>query len=159
MADNLQRMLKLVNEFFDTRNDPEQLDVDDKIIARLKQMHPATLSELRDENGPYVWILIIPTQQQIMERFLSGELTETQLYEQTPLNASYDALYLCSASVLPEYRYKGLAKKATLDAINAIRENHPIKSLFYWPFSNEGRMLAAAVARAAALPLYERKAH
>src|SRR3954464_7360073 len=98
MANNYERMIQLVTEFFDVRNDPEQLNVDEEIIERLHQMHPATMSEWATEGGPAVWILLIPTLHSVMESFLSGAISEKQLYEQTPLGAPYDALYLCSAS-------------------------------------------------------------
>ena len=149
-------MLQLVNEFFDTKNDPDQLDVDQEIIAHLHEMHPATLSEVTEDDGPIVWILVIPTLKSTMERFISGTISEKQMYEETPMGVPYDAVYLCSASVLPEHRHKGLAKKTTIDAINNIRNDYPIKSLFYWPFSDEGRRLAKSVATETGLPLFER---
>jgi hypothetical protein len=156
MQDNYARMIQLVTEFFDVRNDPEQLNVDETVIARLQKMHPATMSEVTDEKGPIVWLLLIPTTQQIMEEFLTGRLTEKQLYEQTPLAVPYDALYLCSVSVLPEYRHRGLAKKTAVDAIHNIRVDNPVQTLFYWPFSEEGRGLAHAIANEVHLPLLER---
>ena len=156
MADNYERMIQLVTEFFDVKNDPEQLDVDERVIAHLHELHPATLSEVANEDGPIVWILVIPTLHKIMERFVSGEISEKGLVDETPVGAAYDAIYLCSASVLPEYRHKGLAKKTTIEAISAIHKDNPIKSLFYWPFSEEGRKLATAVAAEVGLPLFER---
>jgi ribosomal protein S18 acetylase RimI-like enzyme len=70
----------------------------------------------------------------------------------------YDALYLCSALVLPEHRGKGLAGRLTSRAISSLRHDHPIRSLFYWSFSGAGDTLAASVAREFDLPLYVRKA-
>ena len=157
MADNFKRMLQLVNEFFDVKNDPDQLDVNEEVIEHLQKLHPATMSELTEGDGPVVWILLIPTLHTVMERFISGAISETQLLNETQFNVAYDAIYLCSASVLPEYRHKGLAKKLTNDAISDIRKDNPVKSLFYWPFSEEGRMLAESVAKEAGLPLFHRR--
>ena len=92
-----------------------------------------------------------------MLRFISGAMSEKGLVDGTPVGATYDAIYLCSASVLPEYRHKGLAKKTTIEAINAIRKDNPVNSLFYWPFSEDGRKLAEAVAAEVGLPLFERE--
>lgn len=149
-------MLQLVNEFFDTKNDPDQLDVDQEMIEHLQEMHPATLSEVTEGDGPIVWILVIPTLHYIMQRFISGKISEKQLLDETPMGMPYDAVYLCSASVLPEHRHKGLAKKTTIKAINDICNDYPVKSLFYWPFSDEGRRLAKSVAIETGLPLFER---
>ena len=158
MADNFNRMIQLVTSFFDARNDPNQISVTPEDREKLESIHPATLSEFIDGDGPVVWIMLIPTNQAIMDFFIKGDISEQQLLAETQPGAVYDVIYLCSASVLPEYRHKGLAKKITIEAINSIRKDHPIKALFYWPFSTEGKALAQSIAKEVALPLFE-KAH
>ena len=91
-----------------------------------------------------------------MNRFIAEEIGETQLLNETPLDAKYDALYLCSALVLPEWRKKGLATKVGLEAIKQIRKDHPIKYLFTWNFSAEGANLADSAAEYEHLPLLKR---
>jgi GNAT superfamily N-acetyltransferase len=88
-----------------------------------------------------------------MNRFLENKISEKELYERTPLNIPYEALYLCSAMVLPEYRRKGIAEKLTLKAIESIRKDQPIKALFVWAFSKEGEALAEKIAARTGLPL------
>lgn len=156
MKDNFTRMLQLVNESFDTRNDPDQISVNEEEQAKLAALHPATLTELANDDGPIVWILLVPTTTNIMNRFISGSITEKQLLEETHPGV-YNAIYLCSATVLPEFQGRGLAGRVTLDAIAAIRSQHEIEVLFYWPFSNEGRLLANSIARKEGLKLLERK--
>jgi GNAT superfamily N-acetyltransferase len=153
---NYNRMIQLATDVFDTKNDPEQLDVNEEVMERLRSIHPFTISEHRDENGPVIWILLIPTTSAIMYRFLNKEITEQQLLEFTMPGASYDAIYLCSALVLPEYRGKGLAQKLTLEAIENIRQAHRIHTLFVWPFSDEGLALAKSVSRTTGIALLER---
>lgn len=153
MQPNLERMLSLIDEVFATRNDPAQLNVDDAVMERLVRIHPATISELADERGPYVWILLLPTTQELMNRFLNKEITEQQLFEETPQGIKYDALYLCSALVLPEYRRKGLAGQVALQAVQAILRDHPIQSLFTWAFSEAGNKGSEKLAAALGLPL------
>jgi hypothetical protein len=151
-------MIRLAEEFFDMRNDPEQLSVDAEAMAKLREIHPCTMSEEKDENGPIAWILVIPTAHALMDAFVRGVINERQLLERTIPGGVYDALYLCSALVLPEHREKGLAWRLTTRAIRAILHDHPIRSLFYWSFSGGGDALAASVAREFVLPLYGRKA-
>ena len=155
---NFERMIQLAEDSFAAKNDPAQLDVDEKVIKHLQRIHPATLSEYNDGKGPAVWILLIPTSLDLMKRFLNKNITEQELLELTPLGASYKALYLCSALVLPEYRAKGIAKRLTLEAIESIRKKHPLQTLFVWPFSQEGEALANIVARSVSLPLLKRSA-
>jgi hypothetical protein len=154
--DNLARMIRLAEEFFNTRDDPDQISVTEEIMTRLRNIHPATLTEETNEQGPVAWILVIPTTEAIMERFISKEINERELLEHTPLTGSYHAIYLCSALVLPEHRGRGLALSSLCRAIDAIRRDHPIESLFFWAFSKEGERLAGAAARESGLPLHKR---
>lgn len=150
---NFERMIELADEVFASKTDPDQLDVNPEVLDHLRMIHPATVSQRDDGNGPVAWILLIPTTDELMEGFLENRISEKELYEQTPLNAKYNALYLCSAMVLKEYRRKGIAKQLTLDAIAEIRKDHPIETLFAWTFSNEGLLTAEALARLVSLPL------
>ena len=91
-----------------------------------------------------------------MEDFLAEQINERELLEKTPVGGSYEAVYLCSALVLPEFRGKGLARSLAVDAVRSIRRDHPVKTLFYWPFSVEGERLARSIARELNLPLRQR---
>jgi len=156
MPSNFERMIQLAEDVFSAHNDPAQLDVDEDVIGRLEILHPATLSEHVEGDGPVVWILLIPTTVELMKRFVAEEISETELLNQTPLNAKYEALYLCSALVLSEWRKKGLATQVGLQAIKQIRADHPIKYLFTWNFTNEGANLADRAAMHENLPLLKR---
>jgi GNAT superfamily N-acetyltransferase len=156
-ADNLERMIHLAEEFFAVKTDPEQLAMTPEIMERLRRIHSRTLNEAADDNGPIAWVTVIPTTRDVMDKFLSSSISEQALLDETPVGISYDAVYLCSALVLPEHRGKGLAKRLTIEAVQAIRSEHPISALFYWRFSNEGERLASVVAQACQLPLYQRK--
>jgi len=153
---NYERMIKLVTAFFGTRTDPDQISVTDEERERLEQLHPATFSEVANDDGPIVWLLIFPTTKALMNLFLEEKLTERELLEQTQPGDNFEAVYLCSAYVLPEFRKQGLTQKLTLDAIKSMQKDHAIKALFYWPFSEEGKRLAQTVAAELALPLLER---
>lgn len=154
---NFKRMIDLVNSVFDTRNDDNQIQVTTEERRLLEQIHPCTLLELTDDNGPILWVLLVPTTTAVMNDFLSGKITEKELLYQTPLNTQYDAVYLCSATVLPEYRRRGLAKKAIVDAVHTIQKEHPVKTLFSWPFTTDGVKLAEAIADELKLPHLEKK--
>jgi hypothetical protein len=150
---NFERMIKLADEVFDVRSDPNQLSVNEEVIKRLEKIHPATVSEYDDGKGPVCWILMFPTTIELMNQFMERKINEKELFELTPLNAKYEALYLCSAMVLEEYRKKGIAKKLTLNAIESMCKDHPLKYLFVWPFSKEGNFLSDKIAEKTGLPL------
>ena len=154
---NFERMIQLAEDVFAVKSDPNQLDIDQKVMERLHRIHPFTVSEYDDGNGPVAWILVIPTTLDLMNRFLAKEISEKQLFELTPEDSAYNALYLCSALVLEEYRRKGIAKRLTLTAIENISLEHPLKALFVWAFSKEGDIAAETLARHVSLPLYKRQ--
>lgn len=154
---NLERLIQLADEVFATKDDPDQLSVNPKVIKRLHKIHPATVSEYSNDNGPVAWVLLIPTTLGLMNRFLEGSITERELFKLTPLNTPYEALYLCSALVLEEYRKKGITKRLILNAIEQMQKDHPLKALFVWPFTKEGDWTAEAIARLTGLPLHKRQ--
>jgi GNAT superfamily N-acetyltransferase len=156
-SDNLNRMMHLVEESFAMKNDPDQLAINTRTMKKLLKLHPRTLNEKKNRMGPVAWVLIIPTTNAIMKDFLTARITEKDLLRLTPDNVKYDALYLCSALVLPEYRRKGLASTLLIQAIRSIQKKHSIRELFCWVFSPEGKKLAASIAKETNLPLYSRK--
>lgn len=156
MPSNYERLLQLAEDAFAVRNDPAQLDVDEGVLVRLRQLHPAAVSEETDAHGPVAWVLLIPTTAELMEAFLARRITEKELFARTPEGAVYDAVYLCSALVLPEFQRQGITRRLVLDALTRMRKDHPVRTLFVWTFSREGRLAAEGIARAAALPLRER---
>lgn len=153
---NLERMMKLAEEVFDVRNDPEQLSINPEIMERLKKLHPATISEYNEGEGPIAWVLVIPTTTDLMNQFLMGDINEKELFEMTSPEAQFDSLYLCSALVLEEYRRKGITKQLCSTAIEKIRKDYPLKSLFVWSFSKEGEISAESIAHSVGLPLHKR---
>jgi hypothetical protein len=154
---NFNRMLQLIDEVFSTRNDPDQIQVNQKQLKKLQEIHPATLSELANENGPVIWVLMIPTTKTIMNDFLEGNISEKDLLKKTKAGDLFDCIYLCSATTLPEYRGKGETKKLCMNSIRAISKDHPVATLFVWPFTKEGKNLAEAIAKECKLQLLEKK--
>jgi hypothetical protein len=154
--ENLTRMIKLAEDFFGARDDPSQISVTNKVIQKLKGLHPAAISEKTTSKGPVAWILIIPSTKDLMERFIGKRINERELYNKTVSQKKFDTVYLCSALVLPEYRHRGLAKSLAVKAVRSVQKKHKITSLFYWAFSTEGEKLASSIAKELSLPLYKR---
>jgi len=153
---NFERLIELSDEVFSSRTDPDQLNVNEKVMEHLQLIHPDTISEYDDGNGPVCWILCIPTTLDLMNQFINKEISERELYELTPLNAKYEAIYMCSALLLEEFRGKGIAQKVGMKAIENIMLDHSIKALFFWSFSKEGEKLADKASDLLGLPLYKR---
>lgn len=154
---NFERMLDLAEEVFASKNDPNQLDVNEEVMEQLQRIHPESIAEFDNGHGPICWIIQIPTTRLLMEQFLANEISEKQLFELTPLNVPYQAVYLCSGMVLHEFRRKGIAKKLAFDALSKIRESHPIESLFIWAFTQDGDIVSESLAKLSGLPLFKKE--
>ena len=153
---NFERMLELAEEVFASKNDPNQLDVNEEVMEQLQRIHPESIAEYDNGQGPICWIIQIPTTRQLMEQFLANEISEKELFELTPLNVPYQAVYLCSGMVLQEFRRKGIAKKLAFDALSKIRESHPIEALFVWAFTKDGDIVSESLAKLSGLPLFKK---
>ncbi len=151
-------MIQLANDAFDVQNDSRQLNVDETVIEKLKKLHAATVSEYIDGDGPVIWILLFPTSLELMHRFLREEISENELLDKTieQKTIKLEALYLCSALTLEEFRNKGLTKNLALEAIHKIRKDLKIKYLFVWNFSKEGAAFSKSLSKIEMLPLLER---
>lgn len=159
MADNNDRLLRLADEVFAARTDPEQLNMDEQLLERLRRMHPASVQEEATADGPVAWVLLIPTTAALMQQFVAGRITERELYERTPEHGPCQAVYLCSGLVLPDWRRQGIGARLAVRAIEAMRRDHPIAALCAWAFTPEGLAAARALARHCGLPLHERPPH
>ena len=78
---NFTRMMTVIDDTFAMRSDPAQLQVDEAVIEKLAKIHPATLSEYNEGDGPCVWILVIPTTTELMNLFVTGSISEQELLD------------------------------------------------------------------------------
>ena len=150
---NFKRMMLLIDEVFATRNDPNQIQVTNQDIEKLKLIHPMTLSEVVNESGPIIWLLVIPTTSEIMNDFLANKISEKQLLTLTPLHIKYNVLYLCSVTTLPEFCGKGKTFELCLNTIAGIANENQLEYLLVWPFTKAGEALAVKLANASGLKL------
>lgn len=153
MNENLRRLLELVDEVFATRNDPSQIGFSDEDMAKMEHLHGACLQEAVNDEGPVAWVAVIPTSLALMNDFLEGRIDERKLFDLTTTDTKLEAVYLCSAVVLPEYRNSGIALGLTVDAIRDMQREHTITHAFVWPFSAAGEQLAQKAAGECRLPL------
>lgn len=149
-------MMVLAEKSFDAKNDPNQLDVNENVIHRLLQIHPSAVVEKNEGDGPVIWIILIPTTKILMEQFLQNQISEKELFDNTLVGISYDAVYLCSAITLEEYRLKGITTNLCIEAIENIKKDNPVSSIFVWPFSKEGECLAEKIAAKTKLSLFKK---
>ncbi len=137
----LDKMLNIAERFFGTASDPNQMPITRESFYKLQQLHPKTVVYRLDNGEPISWVVVLPTQTELMEKFLKREINERELLDLTKSQDEYEALYLCAAFTIPEYRRKGYAVEMFKEAIKDIPHTKDVK-LFAWPFSQEGKALA-----------------
>jgi hypothetical protein len=49
LQENMIRLIRLADEFLGTRNDPSQISVNQKVMAKLRKIHSSTLTEKKSE--------------------------------------------------------------------------------------------------------------
>ena len=133
----LNKTMRIAEEFFGTASDPEQIPINTESFLKLQRLHEKTFVCKEVDGEPISWIIVIPTQKQLAESFLSGKITERELLDSSEPQEKFEALYFCSAFTVPEHRGQGLAKKLLLTAFMAIPlVGDPL--LFAWPTSEAG---------------------
>lgn len=142
----LDAIADVSEEFFHTATDPTQMPMTVGSLLRLRSLHRKTLL-YRTENGrPISWTAVIPTSDDLAERFLSGEIDERALFERSVPMPAYEALYLCIVFTLPEYRRKGYVIDMLQEAIRDI-PHVPGATLFAWAYTEEGGMVMRKLGR------------
>jgi len=142
----LEKMLDTAEKFFGSENDPEQMPITKESFDKLQKLHPQTLIYKTENGQPVSWIVTLPTSNNLAEQFLAGEINEKQLLELSQPQAVYEALYLCVAFTLPEYRRRGYITEMFQEALRTIPHEPNVK-LFAWAFSPEGGQLIAKLSQ------------
>ena len=98
MSLNEARMYDLIEDIFNTGNDPTQLGFNESDIEKLIALSPHTLQEASNEDGPYAWVSVFPTSLFLMDQFVMGLIDERQLFDRTTVETPKEVVYLCSTS-------------------------------------------------------------
>ncbi len=136
----LRKIRETTERYFETAADPEQMQISEWTTKRLLDLHPLALNVWIENGEPISWTTSIPTSRESAERFLRGEINERELTDDVVPHERYEALYLCAAFTIPEYRGKGYATELFAEAI----ANIPLADdaiIFAWIWSEEGDRL------------------
>jgi GNAT superfamily N-acetyltransferase len=142
-TDIISEILKTAEEYFGTSEDVEQIPATQEALERNLALHPKSfIYKTTEDNKLIGWVTVLPTSKKLAEDFLSNKITERELLYLTSFSEEYEALYFCSAFILPEHRRKGYSFKMFMEAIEWI-PCVPDQLMFAWPITLEGEMLIA----------------
>lgn len=137
----IEFMNKVAEQFFQTTDDEDQIPIHTDTYKKLDQLSQQTLFFEEHDGAPVGWAILIPTTNTLKEQFLSGYISERVLFEKTKPQEVPEAVYLCSAFVLPEHRNKKIAFSILSRAIQYYQHLNPTASFFGWKYSDEGEKL------------------
>ncbi|MFH1146033.1 MAG: hypothetical protein V1707_03680 [bacterium] len=132
----------IAEQIFGTAHDPSQIPINEQSLSKLRMLHADTIMYKVVNNQPVGWIVTVPTTKELANCFLEGQLTEKELFDKTQPQAIYEALYLCAAITVPEYRRQGIATELFKRVVRSI----PLVAkplLFAWPTTELGEKAVA----------------
>lgn len=137
-----EKMNAIAIELFETESDDTQASPTLENCLRVVKKEKYNFILVKDTNDELMgWSVVMPTSLEVMDNFLSEEITERELLEISRIDSKFEALYLFAVIVLPEYRKKGLAKFLFKTQIEYFKEKYNINNIYSWWFSEEGKKL------------------
>ncbi|MBN2517506.1 MAG: hypothetical protein JXB14_01535 [Candidatus Altiarchaeota archaeon] len=105
---------RIAEGYFKTANDPEQAHITVKRARWLWRDCPECINIIKSDNMVVGSTLVLPCTTELMELFISKKINEEQLFDSIQKTVDYgsmQAIYLCSAVLIPGFRRKGLASQ------------------------------------------------
>lgn len=97
---------------------------------------------LKDEGKIVAWSVVLPTSREDMNDFLSGKITERELFDRSVSSPSYEALYLTAVVVLPEHRKQGIGLRLMKHQIEYFRQKYGIADFYAYTLNEDGKRFA-----------------
>jgi hypothetical protein len=148
---------KMAEDYFGTDTDPEQMRPSDGSRKWMLENARGYNNIIRHKRDIVGYSFMLPCSIKLMEQFLSGAISEFNLFEQikkTKFGKCPESIYLCTAFIKPEFRRRGFVTTAYVKAIKKATSNYKYKPiLFYWKYTEEGEKIALKVAKLTGLKL------
>ncbi len=156
-SETMHKTFKIAEQFYGSESHPDHIPIKAESAAKLDSISDNWFNcAFDDNNEPISWIVVIPTSIALMKDFITAKITEKQLFDSTSIATPQEALYLCSAFTIPEYRRQGLAMRLILETIGQF-EQSGTKELFAWIYSPEGEQMVTTMQQRYGRKIYIRK--
>lgn len=133
----------LVQRQFGTDADPGQIPPTPEFAKKMLQLNRRCVFYADFPNGkPVGSAFAFPTTSELIGQFDRKEITERELFERTPIQSDYEAIYACSVMVIRPMRRKGIGKTLMTRVLTELSNDYPEADVFYWATTKEGEALA-----------------
>lgn len=141
--EDMRMIDSIATDFFDTKNDLEQLPGDELTISVCKNTYPLSLNVIKKNSQFIGYTFASPCTHALMQEFIDKKITEREMYEQIKKEnirwENADAIYFAGAQTIKKYQQKGIGTKARIIQIKKLQEKYPnLKQLFCWTYSEMG---------------------
>jgi len=107
----------------------------------ISKLFPYALTVIKTDDKIIGYTYILPTTNDLMQRFINGTLNEKKVIQEINKNIRYnncDAAYLAGAVISEEYQNKGYAVRATIDTLLSMDSERgmKIRDIYIWPFTD-----------------------
>ena len=148
--EDFDRMGKIADEFFDTKNDETQLPGEEVDYNFCKNVFPFSFCIVKKDNLPTGYSFILPCDEEGKQLFLSKSVNERELFYRI-LNLEtnlYSCFYIVATQIIPSFQRKGYATKLINFHLKRYSEflKIPLK-FFYWGATREGNALGAKISK------------
>lgn len=131
----------IAEDAFRTAEDPTQVQIRPGGGTWLIDNIPECMRVIRYDKQVVGSTLIVPTSREVMQLFLNKKINEAELFARVRAAAApiWEAIYLCSAVLLPEHRGKGVATTSAMLSIDWVLANkNPRPDFYVWPTNADG---------------------
>ena len=141
-SEDIDESSELAERFFNMASKPDEIPASEENKKFILEKIPDCDNVIKSDGKIIEFTFVVPCNKSIMNRFLSNDLTEKELFEEVKLKINYDnfdTIYLCSSFIEKGYRGRGLAVKGRIMSIKTRIGNRKINPiLFSWPQTKEG---------------------
>lgn len=149
--EDVEIISQMAENYFKMREDPTQIKAAKETKEWIYTKFPESLNIIKNKDRIIGFTWVLPCSKELMNQFLEKKLNEFELFErikQRTRKEKIESIYLCSSIIEKDFQNRGLATKGFVKSIKLITKNkHSNITLFYWPFSKEGKALAEKVAK------------
>lgn len=140
-AEDAALIRELSAKAYNTEGDSFQTEARSVAGRNLTMLSRATTILKRIDGEIAGWAVAVPTSARVMQQFLTGEMSEAELYKAALQSPDFACLYLMEVVVRPPYRGNGLGTGLFANQVQFFREVHQTKAFFTWVYSPEGGRL------------------
>ena len=155
--EDLEETGRIAEEFFQTHEDPDQMEVSDAASEWITKRGKDYFNVIKDGAEVTGFTFSMPCTRENAEDFVTKRINERELFEKIRvMNVKFppEAIYLCSFFMKEKYRRKGLITMAILKTLNRVTQKlRYTAEVFSWAYTSEGLAAIKKIEKITGIPV------